>query len=391
MPRGIALLGSTGSIGRSALDVVTHLTPRLRVVALAARTNAGLLAQQVRQFRPLLVAFGTQDPLVGEACREVGATLLVGEEGILAASIHPEAECVLNGLVGAAGLVPTLAALEAGKTVALANKESMVIGGHLVMAAAGGDRLIPVDSEHASLHVVLRGRSPADIRALWLTASGGALRDYGGDLRKVTPSQALAHPTWSMGRKITVDSATMMNKGLEVIEAHFLFGLRLDAIDVILHRQSLVHCLVELWDGSVIAHLAWPDMRGPIQYALTYPELCPTGLPRLVPSGLEALSFRPLDPGRYPCLLLARRAASAGGTALAALSAANEVAVEAFLEGRISLTAIPVVIEEVLESHTAVPNPDLATILTADQQSRELAKAVVEEIVRTEGAPEWKE
>lgn len=391
MTRGLTILGSTGSIGRSALDVVTHLSPRFRICALAAWTNAELLADQVRRFRPGIVAFGSEDQRVAQACREVGATLLLGDEGVRAASAEADGELVLNALVGAAGLVPTLAALEAGKTVALANKESLVIGGHLVLAAAQGpERLIPVDSEHASLHVVLRGRARADIRSLWLTASGGALRDYRGNMSSVTPRQALAHPTWSMGRKVTVDSATMMNKGLEVIEAHFLFGLELSDINVILHSQSMVHCLVELWDGSVVAHLAWPDMRGPIQYALTYPELCPTALPRLLPAGLQSLSFRPLDPGRYPCLALARKAALAGGTALAVMNAANEVAVEAFLQGKVPFTGIAEVIERALAAHVAIPLPSLDAIMAADRWSRELSFSIVSELGEAGEDRPWK-
>jgi 1-deoxy-D-xylulose-5-phosphate reductoisomerase len=349
---------------------------------LAARSNATVLADQIRQFRPQLVAFGADDPHVAEACREGGAALLTGDEGLRAAATQADTELVLNGMMGAAGLMPTLAALEAGKTVALANKESLVIGGHLVMAAAGGtDRLIPVDSEHASLHVALRGRRSADVRALWLTASGGALRGYRGDLATVTPKQALAHPTWAMGKKITVDSATMMNKGLEVIEAHFLFGLGIDDVNVIMHTQSIVHCLVELWDGSVVAHLAWPDMRGPIQYALTYPELCPTSLPRLLPGGIEGLTFKSVDIERYPCLGLARRAAEMGGTALAVMNAANEVAVESFLTGKLPFTGIPKVTERVLAAHTTLPEPDLDAIVEADRWSRERAGSAVAEIV----------
>ncbi|MCU0612248.1 MAG: 1-deoxy-D-xylulose-5-phosphate reductoisomerase [Candidatus Eisenbacteria bacterium] len=390
MTRSLAILGSTGSIGRSALDVVAHLAPRFRVTALAARTSGSVLAEQVRRFRPQIVAFGSEDPTVAQACAEVGAALIAGEEGIGAVAVHPDTDLMLNGLVGAVGLAPTLAALEAGKTVALANKESLVIGGHLVMAAAGGpDRLIPVDSEHASLHCVLRQREKRDIRGLWLTASGGALRDYRGDLARVTPEQALAHPTWAMGRKITVDSATMMNKGLEIIEAHFLFGLPIESIDVILHAQSMVHCLVELGDGSVVAHLAWPDMRGPIQYALTYPELCPTALPRLLPGGLDTLTFKPVSVERYPCLALARRAAATGGTALAVMNAANEIAVESFLAGALAFTGIPRVIDRVLTAHTAMPAPTLEAIVAADRWARREAAAAAETVTTGEDS-EWK-
>ncbi|MBN1424237.1 1-deoxy-D-xylulose-5-phosphate reductoisomerase [Candidatus Fermentibacteria bacterium] len=391
MPRTLSILGSTGSIGRATLDVVAHLTPRFCVTALAARSNAVVLADQVRRFRPNLVAFGRADEAVAKACRDVGAELLLGDDGVKAAASHPDADVVVNGLVGAAGLVPTLDALNAGKTVALANKESLVIGGHLVMAASGGlARVIPIDSEHASLHVALRGRPCQDIRALWLTASGGALRDYRGDLARVTPKQALAHPTWAMGKKITVDSATMMNKGLEVIEAHYLFGIGIEGISVILHPQSMVHCMVELWDGSVIAHLAWPDMRGPIQYALTYPELCPTSLPRLLPGGLESLTFKPLDIERYPCVGLARRAAGVGGTALAVMNAANEVAVGAFLEGKLPFTGIPAVIDHVLSAHTATPEPALEVILAADLCARDQALAAVERVTSGEDVIQWK-
>jgi 1-deoxy-D-xylulose-5-phosphate reductoisomerase len=310
-PRRLALLGSTGSIGRAALDVVEHLGTRYQIEALAAKTNGVLLAEQVRRFRPRVVVFGSRvHDQLRRVCSRVGARLLLGDEGLIAAA-SGDADVVLNALVGATGLLPTLEALWAGKTVALANKESLVIGGNLVTAAAGEDmhRLIPVDSEHASLHMSLRGRDRNDIHAIWLTASGGALRDYEGDLASVTPEQALAHPTWAMGPKITIDSATMMNKGLEVIEAHFLFNLPVGDIRVAIHHQSIVHCLVEMCDGSVIAHMACPDMRGPIQYALTYPDLRPSQVDTLLPDRLTRLDFSVPSPERYPCLSLSRRAA----------------------------------------------------------------------------------
>lgn len=374
-PRRLAILGSTGSIGRAALDVVEHLGSRYQIEALAAKTNGILLAEQVRQFKPRVVVFGSRDhePL-GRVCSHVGAELLIGDDGLVAVA-SGDADTILNALVGAAGLVPTLEALWAGKTVALANKESLVIGGNLVTKAAGKDlrRLIPVDSEHASLHMSLRGRARDDIQAIWLTASGGALRDFEGDLASVTPRQALAHPTWDMGPKITIDSATMMNKGLEVIEAHFLFNLPVRDIRVAIHQQSIVHCLVEMCDGSVIAHMACPDMRGPIQYALTYPDLRPSQVEPLLPDRLTRLDFSVPSPDRYPCLALSRRAAETGGTALAALNAANEIAVDLFLEERLKFVDIARVIETVLERHSVNPEPNLTDILETDAWAREIA------------------
>ncbi len=379
----LAILGSTGSIGRAALDVVEHLGQSFEIVALTARTNSSVLAEQIRRFRPRLVAFGsTDEEIVVGACREVGATLIGGREGIVAAAIYSDADIILNSLVGAAGLVPTIRALEAGKRVALANKESLVIGGELVIGVAGNEmeRLIPVDSEHASLHVSLKGRNQNEVRALWLTASGGALRDYEGEMSEVTPRQALAHPTWSMGAKITIDSATMMNKGLEIIEAHYLFGLPVSRINVLMHKQSIVHCLVELTDGSVLAHLARPDMRGPIQYALTYPDLCPTPQSPLLSGGLGTLSFSPVDEERHPCLSIARQAAEVGGTILAAMNAANEIAVESFLEERLRFIDIARVIENVLETHETVYHPSLEDILETDEMARKAANKVVAEL-----------
>jgi 1-deoxy-D-xylulose-5-phosphate reductoisomerase len=355
---------------------VEHLGSRYRIEALAAKSNGRLLAEQVRRFEPRVVVFGSQGHQVLEhACSEVGAELLLGDDG-LGSVASGNADVVLNALVGAAGLVPTLEALWAGKTVALANKESLVIGGNLVVKAAGRElqRLIPVDSEHASLHISLQGRDRKHIQALWLTASGGALRDYDGDLASVTPKEALAHPTWNMGPKITIDSATMMNKGLEVIEAHYLFDLPVADIGVVIHEQSIVHSLVELCDGSVIAHMACPDMRGPIQYALTYPDLQPSRVEPLLPRRLTRLDFSIPSPDRYPCLALSRQAAEVGGTALAVLNAANEVVVDLFLEERLAFVDIARVIEAVLEKHTANPEPDLAEILATDAWARESAR-----------------
>ena len=381
-PRRLAILGSTGSIGRAALDVVVHLGARYRIEALAAKTNGRLLAEQVTRFKPRVVVFGSlEHGLLRRACSQVGAELLVGNEGLIAAA-SGDAEVVLNALVGAAGLLPTLEALWAGKTVALANKESLVIGGNLVKTAAGEhlERLLPVDSEHASLHMSLRGRSRHEIKALWLTASGGALRDYEGDLASVTPEQALAHPTWSMGPKVTIDSATMMNKGLEVIEAHFLFDIPVSDIRVAMHQQSIVHCLVEMCDGSVIAHMACPDMRGPIQYALTYPDLRPSQVDALLPDRLKRLDFSIPSTERYPCLSLSRRAAEMGGTALPVLNAANEVAVDQFLEQRLRFVDIARVIEAVLEKHTVNPEPNLTEILETDAWARETAQVAALEL-----------
>jgi 1-deoxy-D-xylulose-5-phosphate reductoisomerase len=355
--RTLAILGSTGSIGRSALAVVDAHPTRLRVAALAAGDNAALLAEQCARYRPAMVALASGDAVARfRAAGGAAPELVSGPEGLVAVATQPDVDIVLCASSGTAALEAVLAAIDAGKTIALANKEVLVMAGALVTAAARrkGVLILPVDSEHNAIHQCLHGRRPDEIRRLILTASGGPFRDLPIDaLRTVGPDAALRHPTWQMGRKITIDSATLMNKGLEVIEAHWLFGVAADRIDVVVHPQSIVHSMVELHDGSVIAQLGVTDMRLPIQYACSYPDRWEAALPRLDLAKAGRLDFHEPAHDRFPCLGLAYRALRAGGTAPVVLNAANEVAVASFLEGRLGFTSIPVVIERTLNAHEA--------------------------------------
>jgi len=376
--RGVAVLGSTGSIGVQALDLLARFPDRFEVVALAAGRNADLLAQQVLQHRPALVAIGEprRRESIEAAVREAGSELLVGPEGLAAVATHPRADVVLAGIVGAAGLLPTYEALRAGRTVALANKESLVMAGDLMrrVAAQAGGSLIPVDSEHSALHQCLRGAEMDHVRRLILTASGGPFRTKPlKGLTHVTPEEAVRHPVWDMGPKISVDSATLMNKGLEVIEAHWLFGLPGDRVDVVLHPQSTVHSMVEMVDGSVISQMGVPDMRGPIQYALAYPDRFPGPVPAPDLTSIGTLEFFPVDRERFPCLSLAYDALAVGGTAPAVLNAANEIAVAAFLDRRLPFTGIARVVEETLGRHRPGPAETMNEILNADRWARRAA------------------
>ena len=351
----IAILGSTGSIGRSALAVIDAHPDRLEAVALAAGENAALLADQVRRYRPKAVAVATgatREDLVRRLGAGATATVAEGSEGLTAIATHPDVDLVLCASAGTAGLEAVLAAIDAGKTVALANKEVLVMAGALMMNAARrrGVAILPVDSEHNAIHQCLHGRPAAEIRRLILTASGGPFRRHSrADLEHVTPDDALRHPTWQMGRKITIDSATLMNKGLEVIEARWLFDAAPESIDVVIHPQSIVHSMVEFVDGSVIAQLGVTDMRLPIQYAFSYPDRWDGGMAGLDFTRLPPLEFEPPDHARFPCLRLACQAIAQGGAAPIVLNAANEVAVEAFLAGRLGFTGIPGVIEAALD------------------------------------------
>jgi 1-deoxy-D-xylulose-5-phosphate reductoisomerase len=376
--RGVAILGSTGSIGVQALDLLARFPDRFEVVALAAGRNADLLAQQVLQHRPALVAIrdGRRLEALGAAAREAGSELVAGIEGLTAVATHPRADVVLAGIVGAAGLLPTYEALRAGRTVALANKESLVMAGALMQQAAAqsGGALIPVDSEHSALHQCLRGAAMDHVRRLILTGSGGPFRTTPlARLEKVTPEEAVRHPVWDMGPKISVDSATLMNKGLEVIEAHWLFGLPGDRVDVVLHPQSTVHSMVEMVDGSVISQMGVPDMRGPIQYALAYPDRFPGPVPAPDLLAIGTLEFFPVDRERFPCLPLAYDALAVGGTAPAVLNAANEIAVEAFLDRRLPFTGIARVVDAVLGRHRPGPAEAMDEVLEADRWARRAA------------------
>jgi 1-deoxy-D-xylulose-5-phosphate reductoisomerase len=385
--KGISILGSTGSIGRNTLRVVESFgAERFRVVALGAGRNMSKLAEQVERFRPLLVSVETEDcaeefraHLSG---RDVEAPrILVGETGLVEIATHEEADCVVSATVGAVGFVPTLRALEAGKRVALANKETLVMAGELMTRAAqkSGAELLPVDSEHNALHQCLRGEKREEVRRLVLTASGGPFRTkQRAEMETASVAEAMRHPTWSMGAKITIDSATLMNKGLEVIEAHWLFGFNADEIDILVHPESVLHSMIEMVDGSVIAQMGVTDMRHAIQYALTYPARYPCELPSLDLTKLAALHFEAPDLGRFPCVALAYRALREGGTLAAAMNAANEEAVQAFIDERIGLTDIPRVIEEVMDWHDAQPVESLEVVLQTDRAARLQAAEIIE-------------
>ncbi len=374
--RRIAVLGSTGSIGRQALDVIRQLPDRFEVVALAAGRNADLLAEQVAEFRPRYVAAESESPGLASAIATSGAISIPPEEMVVA----PEVDIPLIGTAGSAGLLPTLQALHAGRPVAIANKEVLVMAGPLVRRAMlnGGGDLRPVDSEHSAIWQCLWGEEGHEIRRLLLTASGGAFRDLDrSQLATVTAEQALNHPTWKMGAKITVDSATLMNKGMETIEAMWLFDVPMEKVEVVLHRESIVHSLVEFSDGSVKAQLGVPDMRLPIQLALAYPERMPVPpMPALDLAAIGALNFGRPDVARFPCLRLAMEAGRRGGTYPAVMAAADEVAVERFIAGEIGFLDVPTVIEAVMEEHRPVADPDLEAILEADARARAQARAV---------------
>ena len=366
--RRLAILGSTGSIGQSALAVVDAHPARLAVVALAAGDNADLLADQIRRHRPRVAAMASSDAvdrLRAAAGADCPVALAGGAEGLMAVATCPEADVVICASSGTAALEAVLAAIEAGKRIAIANKEILVMAGALVTEAARrrGVSILPIDSEHNAVHQCLHGRAKTELRRLILTASGGPYRGLtANELERGTPAQALKHPTWKMGRKITIDSATMMNKGLEVIEAHWLFDVSADQIDVVIHPQSIVHSLVELGDGSVIAQLGVTDMRLPIQYACSYPERWDAFLPSLDLTRAGALEFFPPAHERFPCLGLAYTALRTGGTLPVVLNAANEVAVDAFLEGKLGFTSIPAVIDRTMNGHT-VENVESAEIV----------------------------
>ncbi len=380
----LSLLGSTGSIGTSTLSVVEAFPQRFEVVALAAGTNVERLVEQARRHHPSLVAVARRED-VGTVERELpGVRVTWGPEGLEEVACHHEADLVVGAVVGSVGLVPTLAAIRAGKDIALANKETLVVAGELVMAEARrhGIHLLPVDSEHNALHQALRVGPPRTARRLILTASGGPFRTWSAErIEHATVADALAHPTWKMGPKISVDSASMMNKGLEIIEAHHLFSMPADAIDVLVHPQSLVHSLVEYVDGTLIAQLSINDMRFPILYALGWPERLPSPLQTLDLADLGSLSFEHPDPRRFPALSLARRALEAGGTFPAALNAANEEAVAAFLDERLAFAGIARVVEAVLQEWSdRSPLTELGQALEADRQARGLARTKIQRI-----------
>ena len=357
--KDIVILGSTGSIGRSALDVVSTHEGQFRVLALTGHANRGLLLEQVERFRPKLAA--SADPETAEALREQGiAHVVEGVDGLKEAASMPEADFVLSAIVGAAGLEPTLEAVRAGKTIGLANKETLVVAGDAVMeeARSRGVKILPVDSEHSAVFQCLEGRGGNDIKKIVLTASGGPFRGRAVDeLEDITPAQALRHPSWSMGRKISIDSATLMNKGLEVIEAHHLFGVGPEKIGVVVHPQSIVHSMVEYTDGSVIAQMSVPDMRGAIAYAMGYPSRMDDVIAPLDLASVGSLTFGDPDINSFPCLGYAYDALKRGGTMPAVLNSANEVAVDAFLSGDIGFMDIPRIIKKTMDAHIGAGGP----------------------------------
>jgi 1-deoxy-D-xylulose-5-phosphate reductoisomerase len=378
-PKRLLILGSTGSIGTQALDVLRH-SGDLELVGLSAERSWETLIEQARAHGVGRIALVDEEAAARGAQAWTDGEVLSGPEGLVRLVVESGAELVLNALVGSAGLGPTVATLGEGIDLALANKESLVVGGELVtaLAEATGAQITPVDSEHTALHQLLAGQPPGAIERLTITASGGPFRGRGhGELQDVTVKQALAHPTWAMGGKITIDSATLMNKGLELMEAHHLFGTPYERIDVVVHPQSLVHGLVQLADGAMLAHLGPPDMRIAISYALHGGESVELPIAPLDLAAVGELSFEPVDLDAFPCLRLAREAALAGGTAPCVLNAANEVAVHAFLEGRLRFTAIPEVIERTLLESPVAPVRAFESLYEADREARTTAGEVV--------------
>jgi 1-deoxy-D-xylulose-5-phosphate reductoisomerase len=376
----LLILGATGSIGRQALDVVARAPEAFELVGLSAERSHEALIAQAREHGVTRIALSDPDAAARAAEAWTDGEVLSGPEGLVRLVADAGADLVLNGIVGSAGLGPTIVALTEGVDVALANKESLVVGGELVMALseATGAQLIPVDSEHSALHQLIEGERPGTVERLTLTASGGPFRGRSrAELSDVTVAAALQHPTWAMGGKITIDSATLMNKGLEVIEAHWLFGTPYEEIHVVVHPQSIVHALVALCDGATLAHLGHPDMRVPISYALHYPERLDVPVPTLDLAAVGALEFEPPDLDAFPCLRLARDAAVAGGTATCVLNAANEVAVHAFLSDRLGFMGIPAVIEATLERLPAARVHSFDTLYAADAEARRIAAETV--------------
>lgn len=388
--KAITLLGSTGSIGTQTLDIVEHHPDKFRIVGLAAGNNVEMLAQQVRQFRPEIVAIGNEAKLPelksALANLDYQPTIVAGSQGTIEVAAYGDAESVVTGIVGCAGLLPTIAAIEAGKDIALANKETLIAGGPVVLPLVEkyGVKLLPADSEHSAIFQCLQGVPAGGLRRIILTASGGAFRDLPIEkLASVKVADALKHPNWTMGQKITIDSATLMNKGLEVIEAHYLFGLDYDRIEIVIHPQSIIHSLIEVQDTSVLAQLGWPDMRLPLLYALSWPERIYTEWEKfdLVKAG--DLTFREPDHHKYPCMQLAYTAGRMGGSMPAVLNAANEQAVALFLAEKISFLDIPKTIEQVCDKHRVdfTLTPSLDDILAADIWARQAVLEISHQVV----------
>ncbi|GAB4538078.1 MAG: 1-deoxy-D-xylulose-5-phosphate reductoisomerase [Thermodesulfovibrionia bacterium] len=387
MMKRLSILGSSGSIGRSTLEVVKMYPERFKVVALAVRDNIDLLKEQIDVYKPEVVAIF--DESAGERLRMEmpGVEVLVGMDGLITVATIESADMVVSAIVGSAGLIPTFSAVMAGKNIALANKEALVMAGHLIIPEARkrGAMILPVDSEHSALFQCLENRNSAEIRRIILTASGGPfLRKTKEELNHVTPEEALRHPRWKMGKKVTIDSSTLMNKGLEVIEAHWLFDMPSERIDVLLHPQSVVHSLVELIDGSLLAHMSVPDMKGPICYALSYPDRCDGVLHRLDLAKTHELIFEEPDPERYPCLMLTYEALRCGGTMPSVLNASNEIAVKGFLNREIPFTAIPHVVSDVMSAHEPSKGETIEEIISASMWAEEKAKELIRQDYRKE-------
>jgi len=380
----LAILGSTGSIGVNTLDIVRQFPERFEVVSLSAGLNIQLLKQQILEFRPRAVSVLNAE--LSEALQrefsEVSVEIVHGVEGLIQVATHPEVDQVVSAIVGAVGLIPTLSAIKTGKAIALANKEPLVMAGKIVMEEAKKNhaQILPVDSEHSAIFQALLGHQKEDVHRLILTASGGPFLNLPlSRLQDVTVKEALSHPRWEMGKKITIDSASLMNKGLEVIEAHWLFDIPVEKIAVQMHPQSVVHSMVEYIDGSIVAQMGIPDMRIPISYALSFPHRLPLNLPPLDLPQCGALTFSPPDPERFPCLQLAYQSIEIGETMPAILNAANEVTVNAFLEGSLKFTEIPLLLRRVMEEHEVKRVQTIEDILRADHWARERAKAIVSE------------
>ena len=374
LQKNIAILGSTGSIGTQTLEVIAGFPKEFKAIYLTANNNVTLLTEQIRRFKPKGVVI-LNERSVKEIKRQIpsGVEVLYGEEGLLEIVQRKEVDIVVSSLVGFAGLKPTIKAIEAKKKIALANKETLVVAGEIIMPLVDRYKtdLLPVDSEHSAIFQCLVGELPNKVEKIILTASGGPFRTKSKEeLKKVTLEQALKHPNWTMGNKITIDSATLMNKGLEVIEAHWLFGIPLERIEVVIHPQSIIHSMVEFVDGSIKAQLGLPDMKLPIQYALTYPSRSAVKSDRVHFPTLNEMTFFEPDRGNFPCLQLAYDALGEGGTIPAAMNAANEVAVAKFLEGEISFLDIPKIISNAMEKHSNTANPSLEEIVEADRETR---------------------
>ncbi len=382
--KNISILGSTGSIGMQALQVIRSLKNEFKVVGLAAKSNVDIIEKQIEEFKPKIAAL--EDELSAEILKTrmkgKGVKIVGGMEGIVQVATEPSADIVLSAIVGIAGLIPTLEAIRSGKNIALSNKESLVTAGHIIMKTASdnGVTILPVDGEHSAILQCLDGcRNRNNIRRLILTASGGPFRNKTyNELSNVTPEQALDHPNWRMGKKITIDSATLMNKGFEVIEARWLFDIDIDKIDVIIHTESIVHSMVEFNDRSILAQLSVPDMKGPIAYAMNYPQRLDDVIKNLPLEKIGTLNFMEPDNKKFPCLSYAYEALKEGGTMPSVLNAANEIAVNAFLKGAIGFCDIPVIIKKTMELHTALSDQNIEHILESDRWARKTASEIIQ-------------